>query len=112
MNLDIDLINASSLVVVPIVIGIVQAIKLTGWIKDHYVPLLAIAVGMIIGFLADHDRADLTGVLLGGCIYGLMASGLYSGIKTTMVAHQQMKEQRKQKKQSSGNIERKSTDGC
>ena len=97
MNLDLSVITTNAIVIVPIVIAIVQAIKLTGWIPDHFSPLLAIGVGVIIGFLGDHDNHDLTLTILSGAVYGLMASGLYSGVKTTMVAHQQMKEQRKQK---------------
>lgn len=86
MNFDLSLINTTSLVVVPIIIAAVQAIKLTGYVKDHFAPLLSILVGIIIGFLANHNSADLTAVLLNGAVYGLMASGLYSGVTTTMKA--------------------------
>jgi hypothetical protein len=86
MNIDLSLINTTSLVVVPIIIAIVQAIKLTGFVKDHFAPIVSILVGIIIGFLAHHNSADLTATLLSGAVYGLMASGLYSGITTTMSA--------------------------
>jgi Bacteriophage A118-like holin, Hol118 len=94
MNFDLSVITANAIVIVPIVIAIVQAIKLTGFIPDHYSPLLAILVGIIIGWLSDHDNADLTLTVLSGAVYGLMASGLYSGIVTTVKAHARMKEQR------------------
>lgn len=93
MNLDLNLINTSSLVIVPIIIAIVQAIKLTGFIPDKFSPLLSIGVGIIISFMADHANFDLSNVLLGGCVYGLMASGLYSGIKTTSDAIQMSKKE-------------------
>lgn len=94
MNLDMDIINASSLVIVPIIIGIVQAIKLTGFLKDGWTPLVAIALGMVIGWLANHDNADLSATLLSGCVYGLMACGLYSTVKVSMIAAMRAKEKR------------------
>jgi hypothetical protein len=87
MNLDLPQISASAVVVVPIIVAIVQAIKLTNWKgMDRFAPLISIGVGIIIGFLADHNNADLTATILSGAMYGLMASGLYSGLKTTMAA--------------------------
>ena len=103
MNLDLTAITTNAIVLVPIVIAIVQAIKLTGWIPDHFAPLLSIAVGVVIGFLGDHDNSDLTLTILSGAVYGLMASGLYSGVKTTMIAHQQMKEQKQNKRNKKNN---------
>ena len=97
MNLDLSAITTNAIVIVPIVIAIVQAIKLTGWIPDHFSPLLSIAIGIIIGFLSDHNNDDLTVTILSGAIYGLIASGLYSGVKTTMEAHARMKAQKKNK---------------
>jgi hypothetical protein len=95
MNFDLSVITTNAIVIVPIVIALVQAIKLTGFIPDHFSPLLAIGVGIVIGFLGDHNNDDLTFTILSGAIYGLIASGLYSGLKTTIQAHQQMKERKK-----------------
>jgi hypothetical protein len=86
MNIDLDIISASSLVVVPIIIAVVQAIKLTGWVSDKFAPIVSIGIGIIIGFIANHNLADISANLLSGVMYGLMASGLYSGVKTTMEA--------------------------
>jgi len=86
MNIDLDIISASSLVVVPIIIAVVQAIKLTGWVADKFAPIVAIGIGIIIGFIANHNTADISNNLLSGVVFGLMASGLYSGVKTTMEA--------------------------
>jgi Bacteriophage A118-like holin, Hol118 len=94
MNFNLDVISANAIVIVPIIIAIVQAIKMMPWVKDHYSPLLSIGVGVIIGFLADHNNGDFSLTALSGVVYGLIASGLYSGVKTTMVAHIKMKQQR------------------
>jgi len=84
MNLDLTSITTSAIAIVPIIIAVVQAIKLTGKVKNQFAPLISIAVGMAIAFLAHHDSVDLTSTLLTGVIYGLISSGLYSGVKTTM----------------------------
>lgn len=94
MNIDLDIISASSLVVVPIIIAVVQAIKLTGWLADKYAPIASILVGVLIGFIANHNTADLSNTILSGVMYGLMASGLYSGISTTMTAAKQARQER------------------
>lgn len=87
MNLDLDIISASSLIVVPIIVAICQAIKLV--LPDNlfkWMPFFSISIGIIIGFLANHNSADLTETILSGVMYGLTASGLYSGVKSTMEA--------------------------
>jgi chromate transport protein ChrA len=94
MNFDLNVISANSIIIVPIVIALVQAIKMMPWVKDYHSPLISIVVGMLIGFLADHGNDDLSSTVLSGVVYGLIASGLYSGVKTTMVARIRMKEQR------------------
>jgi uncharacterized membrane protein (DUF441 family) len=98
MNFDLDFITNNAIVLVPIVIALTQAVKLTGWIQDHFSPLLAIGIGIIVSFLGDYKDLDLSTILLSGAIYGLIASGLYSGVKTTMIAHARMKEQKQQQK--------------
>jgi Sec-independent protein secretion pathway component TatC len=94
MNIDLDIISASSLIVVPIIVAICQAIKLVlPENMNKWMPFISIAVGIIIGFLANHDSADLTGTILSGVMFGLTASGLYSGVKTTMEAQKANKYQ-------------------
>lgn len=98
MNIDLAEITSNAVVAVPIVIALVQAIKLTGFIPDHFAPLLSIGVGVLVGWLAHMDTPDFTSVLLTGAIYGLIASGLYSGVKETMLARNRQKlEQEKQR---------------
>lgn len=65
---------------VPVVVGLVQVFKGTG-LNSKYAPILAIILGMSLAtFLAE----NIVGVVLGGIVVGLMASGLYSGTKTVM----------------------------
>lgn len=97
MNFDLSVITTNAIVIVPIIIAVVQAIKLTGKIPDHFSPLLAILIGVLIGWISDHDTLDLSTTLLSGVVYGLMASGLYSGIQTTMRARQRQKEKKEHK---------------
>lgn len=93
MNIDLSEITSNAVIAVPIVIAIVQAIKLTGWVQDHFAPLLSIAVGILVGWLAHYHNPDFSNVLLTGAIYGLISSGLYSGVKTTMLARNRQKVQ-------------------
>lgn len=71
---------------VPIIIALVQAIKMTNFVSDKFAPLVSIVVGIMIAFIADHDSVDLSNTILSGVMFGLMASGLYSGISTTATA--------------------------
>jgi hypothetical protein len=98
MNIDISEITTNAVIAVPIVIAIVQAIKLTGFVQDHFAPLVSIAVGMLIGWIGHNDSPDLSNTLLTGAIYGLIASGLYSGVKTTMLARNRQKSQEAKEK--------------
>lgn len=98
MNIDVSALTSNAVIAVPIVIALVQAIKLTGFIPDHFAPLVAIVLGVGVSFIGNHDSGDLSSTTLYGALYGLMASGLYSGVKTTMLAHTRMKEERALKK--------------
>jgi hypothetical protein len=97
MNIDISEITSNAIIAVPIVIALVQAIKLTGFIPDHFAPLLSIAVGILVGWLAHYNSPDFASILLTGAIYGLIASGLYSGVKETMLARNRQKAQEAKK---------------
>lgn len=83
MNLDFTNYDITGAVaVVPIILAIVQALKMVG-LKSKYCPIASIGLGVIIGFLFRHDTADLSSTILAGVTYGLSASGLFSGIKET-----------------------------
>lgn len=83
-----DFLNSltGAVAIVPIVIAIVQVFKMTGKIPNQYAPLLSIVIGVGVAFLLKHGVSSLTNVILEGVLYGLSASGLYSGITTTMSA--------------------------
>lgn len=81
MDLDLNIADyvTKSIVIVPIILGIVQAIKMTA-IPEKYSPIIAIVVGVMIAFVTGMGDAWGHNVLA-GVIYGLSASGLYSGVK-------------------------------
>lgn len=82
--IDLPQITTGVAVVVPLILAIVQAIKLTGKVPNQYSPIVSIGVGIILAFLAHGTATAVGATVLSGVMYGLMASGLYSGIKTTM----------------------------
>jgi hypothetical protein len=68
--------------IVPIILAIIQALKMIG-MPNKYSPIASIALGIIVGFIFRHETADLSQTILAGVTYGLSASGLYSGVKST-----------------------------
>lgn len=71
-----------AVLIVPVIVGIVQAVKMTK-IPDMYAPMISIAIGIFIAFMMD--SGDLWGhSVMAGIVYGLSASGLYSGSKVFM----------------------------
>ena len=86
MNVDIPSITENGLIIIPLVVALTQAFKITGWVSARFAPLLCIAVGIIIGFFVEYGNASITTIILNGIIYGLSSCGLYVGIKTTAIA--------------------------
>jgi hypothetical protein len=84
-NLDlIDSITVGAAATVPIIVALVQVIKMTGWVQDKYAPFASIGAGILVSFLlANSEARDWGQVVLSGILFGLAASGLYSGIKTS-----------------------------
>lgn len=78
-------IVSNSFWVVPLVLAVVQAIKMMG-IPTKFAPIISIGVGMGVGMLVN-SGLTLTQNLLSGVIYGLSASGLFSGITVTQQVH-------------------------
>ena len=72
--------------VVPLVVAIVQVFKMTG-VSGKWSPLISLGVGIGLGFLVGTDHS-IQNILLSGVIYGLSASGLYSGVQTTQKVSQ------------------------
>lgn len=70
-------------ILIPIITGIVQALKMVG-LKDKYAPVAALAIGAGLGVLLRQDAETFTSAVFSGLIYGLSASGLYSGLVHTL----------------------------
>lgn len=67
-------------VIVPIVLGLVELIKRTvsESINKNFIPLIALAVGIFIGFAGQpFTELDLTLRLWSGFLAGLSSTGLY-----------------------------------
>jgi hypothetical protein len=71
---------SNSILIVPIILGIVQAIKMTK-VPDKYAPVISVVVGVLLAFVTSGGETWGHSTIA-GVIYGLSASGLYSGAKT------------------------------
>ena len=68
-------------IAVPIIIGVVQAIKNVG-LSSKWAPLLSVALGLVFFFFwGDLGTGEN---LFTGLIAGLSAAGLYSGVKASL----------------------------
>lgn len=65
---------------VPVIVALVSAIKMAG-LPSKFAPLLSIAFGVASGLLIGGVTVD-AGVV--GLLFGLSASGLYSGGKAML----------------------------
>ncbi len=74
------------LVLIPILIGILEAIKRAGF-NSKFIPLLSIALGIPIGII--YSGFELREGVLAGIYIGLAAVGLYSGTKSVMTGIKQ-----------------------
>lgn len=83
---DTELISSITLgaaATVPLIVALVQIIKMTGVIPEKYSPFVAIGAGILISFLLAHEQRDWSANILAGILFGLAASGLYSGVKAS-----------------------------
>lgn len=72
-------ISTSYLVLIPLVVGVVQVIKIAG-LSDRYLPITALVLGVIGAvFLGGYDATSV----IQGIIAGLSSMGLWSGTKAT-----------------------------
>lgn len=80
----LDSITLGAAATVPIIVALVQVIKMTGWVQDKYAPFVSIVMGILVSFLvANSEVRDWGQIVLSGILFGLAASGLYSGVKTS-----------------------------
>ncbi|QGH73302.1 MAG: putative holin [Siphoviridae sp. cttb18] len=75
-------ITISLAVLVAVVIGLVQVAKMIG-LPTKFAPLLSVGLGVLGAIGLSFFEVNTT-IVVYGLIVGLMASGLYSGVKTTM----------------------------
>jgi L-cystine uptake protein TcyP (sodium:dicarboxylate symporter family) len=68
-------------IIVPIIMAIVELAKSVG-IPKKFSALLSVVVGIVIGIFYLHPLEIKLGIFE-GIVYGLTASGLYSGAKNT-----------------------------
>lgn len=65
-------------VLTPIVIALIEVIKKAANMKDNFIPLLSLFVGLLIGFLGQNfTELDLINSLWAGALAGLSAVGLF-----------------------------------
>jgi L-cystine uptake protein TcyP (sodium:dicarboxylate symporter family) len=64
--------------IIPLILGVVELFKRIG-LPAKYSPLVAVALGLIVGVV--YLDASLKERVLVGIMFGLSASGLYSGTK-------------------------------
>jgi hypothetical protein len=72
---------ANSFWIIPLVVALVQAVKMMG-VATKFSPIISIGAGILLGFLVNSEFTTAQSIL-SGVIYGLSASGLYSGITVT-----------------------------
>ncbi|MHB1394518.1 MAG: hypothetical protein ACYCYE_15885 [Clostridia bacterium] len=84
--------NLNETVVIPIIMSIVEMAKGLG-LPSKFSAVVAVIVGALIGVFFVEPQSIKMG-LFKGILYGLTASGLYSGTKNTI----QQVNQRKNKK--------------
>ena len=69
------------LVLIPVLIGILEAIKRSGF-NSKFIPILSIIIGIIFGIF--YSGFNIKEGIITGIYIGLSAVGLYSGTKNTI----------------------------
>lgn len=73
--------NDTLVLSVPVVLGLVAAIRQATAMPARFLPLWAVAMGVLLAMLDDGWSRQTA---LDGLLIGLSASGLYSGTKTVV----------------------------
>ena len=76
-------ILAIATVIAPVTSGVVQAVKKASGIDKRFLPLLAVIVGIFLGFAAFFTDASLGERIWAGGISGLASVGLFELGKQT-----------------------------
>lgn len=75
-------VEVQDAVLIPIIIGIVQLLKVTG-IQKRLLPISSLILGILAGIFYVNPQDIRSGILV-GVMMGLSASGMYSGGKAIM----------------------------
>ncbi|MFD2443910.1 hypothetical protein ACFSO7_07915 [Bacillus sp. CGMCC 1.16607] len=75
-----------AIIAVPIVIIITQLIKLFLPISRSFIPTIANLIGLIISIIFAHPHNLWAGIFM-GFFYGNAAVGVYSSLKTSILAY-------------------------
>lgn len=70
-------------IIIALVTGLVEVLKRSLGLTSKYVPIASLVIGVAMAFLVM-KTGSYTDHLLVGLIYGLSASGLYSGGKSVL----------------------------
>ena len=75
----IDILNNEylTLVLVPILIGILQVIKKADLFDAKFIPIASLVIGLLLGIV--FSGFDIKNGIIAGLFIGLSAVGLYSG---------------------------------
>ena len=79
----ISAISVGAAATVPIIVALTQIVKMTGWVQDKYAPFVSIGFGILIAWLFAANKGDFSANVLSGIMFGLAASGLYSGLQAS-----------------------------
>lgn len=74
------MIEITDIAIVPLNTAIVEVIKRLGVLSDRVLPIVSLVTGIILSVLLN-PTASVREMILKGIVYGLSASGLYSGQK-------------------------------
>ena len=66
-----------TLILVPILIGVLEVIKRADIINTKFIPIVSLALGILLGLV--FSGFDLKNGIIAGLFIGLSAVGLYSG---------------------------------
>ncbi|TDL31768.1 hypothetical protein E2R51_11115 [Jeotgalibacillus sp. S-D1] len=88
-----------AVIAIPIIVIIVQILKVRFKIPKKYIPTMANAFGLIISIFISHKGNLAAGVFM-GFFYGAAAVGTYASLKTSIIAFVEYLSTKK-KKQSS-----------
>ena len=78
-------ISIQFVILIPVILGLVQAAKIAG-LNTRFAPLLSIALGVVGAFVVQWSLADAGVAIIQGIIGGLSAAGLWSGTRAVLAS--------------------------